>query len=136
MQMLVPSSGPRLPTPFSRNSRDFVSEFAGQNTRDLVPLAVRVIDRIAKDSETQEMMQEGGTKNLQNWQANVSDLHARLVKQWHGSQRVWIGHADLQRQRQSDVRWHLHHGDDAEYRLICGSYHLRSGTGSELASVV
>ncbi len=44
-------------------------------------LAVRVVDRIAKDSETQEMMQEGGTKNLQNWQASVSDLHARLVKQ-------------------------------------------------------
>jgi hypothetical protein len=47
--------------------------------QDLVQSAVRAIDRVAKDSETQELMQEGGAKNLQDWQLSVTDLRGRLV---------------------------------------------------------
>src|ERR1700722_1372901 len=36
--------------------------------RSLIGSAVRAVDRVVKNSETQELMQEGGAKNLQEWQ--------------------------------------------------------------------
>ncbi len=47
--------------------------------RYLVQSAVGAVDRIVKDSETQELMQEGGRNNLQEWQVNVANLQARLI---------------------------------------------------------
>ncbi|QQO32267.1 DUF4259 domain-containing protein [Bradyrhizobium diazoefficiens] len=47
--------------------------------RDLIQLAVRTVDRVVKDSGTQELMQEGGAKNLQDWQMSVTNLKARLI---------------------------------------------------------
>jgi hypothetical protein len=47
-------------------------------SRDLIELAVRVVDRAVKDSETQELMREGGAKNLRDWQVSVTSLQARL----------------------------------------------------------
>jgi hypothetical protein len=47
--------------------------------RNLVLSAVRAVDRIVKDSETRELMQEGSAKNLQEWQASVKNLQARLI---------------------------------------------------------
>jgi hypothetical protein len=47
--------------------------------RDLVQLAVRAVDRVVKDSEIQELMHEGGAKNLQEWQLSVTNLQARLL---------------------------------------------------------
>jgi hypothetical protein len=46
---------------------------------DLVLLAVRAIDRVVKDSEMQQLMREGGAKNLQEWQVSVTNLQARLT---------------------------------------------------------
>lgn len=48
-------------------------------SRDLIQLAVRAVDRVIKDSGTQELMQEGGAKNLQDWQVSVANLKARLT---------------------------------------------------------
>ena len=47
--------------------------------RDLIQSAVRAVDWVVKDSETQELMQEGGAKNLQDWQVSVANLKARLI---------------------------------------------------------
>ncbi|WP_027578816.1 DUF4259 domain-containing protein [Bradyrhizobium sp. Ai1a-2] len=47
--------------------------------RDLIELAVKAVDRVGKDSETQELMQEDGAKNLQEWQVSVTDLKSRLI---------------------------------------------------------
>jgi hypothetical protein len=47
--------------------------------RNLIESAVRAVDRVVKNSETQELMQEGGAKNLQDWQMSVTDLKARLT---------------------------------------------------------
>jgi len=46
--------------------------------RDLIESAVRAVDRVVKGSETQELMQEGGAKNLHDWQVSVTNLQARL----------------------------------------------------------
>lgn len=48
-------------------------------SRELIQLAVRAVDRVVKDSGTQELMQEGGAKNLQDWQVSVTNLKARLI---------------------------------------------------------
>lgn len=47
--------------------------------KDLVQSAVKAVDRIVRDSETLELMHEGGAKDLQEWQASVTNLQARLV---------------------------------------------------------
>jgi hypothetical protein len=47
--------------------------------RNLIESAVRAVDRVVKNSETQELMQEGGAKNLQDWQVSVTNLKARLI---------------------------------------------------------
>jgi hypothetical protein len=49
--------------------------------RNLIESALRAVDRVVKDSDTQELMQEGGAKNLQDWQASVTNLKARLISQ-------------------------------------------------------
>jgi len=47
--------------------------------RNLIESAVRAVDRVVKNSETQELMQEGGAKNLQDWQVSVTNLKDRLI---------------------------------------------------------
>jgi hypothetical protein len=67
----------------SRNLPPSCKEWAALHStdanRDLVQLAVKVIDRIVADSETQELMQEGGAKYLEEWRVSVTNLQARLV---------------------------------------------------------
>ena len=46
---------------------------------ELVISAVDVVDRIGRDSETRELMQEGGVENFQLWQASLGKLRARLT---------------------------------------------------------
>jgi len=48
--------------------------------KDILQSAVRAVDRIISDSETRELMQEGGAKNLQDWQVSVTNLQVRLVR--------------------------------------------------------
>jgi hypothetical protein len=59
--------------------KEWAALHSKDSNRDLVLSAVRAVDRVAKDSETQELMQEGGAKNLQGWQESVTNLQARLV---------------------------------------------------------
>jgi Domain of unknown function (DUF4259) len=47
--------------------------------QDLIQSAVSAVDRVVKDSETHELMQEGGAKNLQDWQVSVTNLQARII---------------------------------------------------------
>jgi hypothetical protein len=47
--------------------------------RDLIESAVSAVDRVVKDSEMQELIQEGGAKNLHDWQVSVTNLQARLI---------------------------------------------------------
>lgn len=47
--------------------------------RNLIESAVRAVDRVVENSETQELMQEGNAKNLQNWRVSVTNLKARLI---------------------------------------------------------
>jgi hypothetical protein len=60
------------------------NEWAALHSRDanrgLIDSAVRAVDRILKDSGTQELMREGGAKNLRDWRASVTNLQARLSR--------------------------------------------------------
>ena len=47
--------------------------------RNLIESAVRAVDRVVENSETQELMQEGNAKNLRDWQVSVTNLKARLI---------------------------------------------------------
>src|SRR6266496_2605600 len=49
-----------LPTP----CKEWAVIHSKDANRDLIESAVRAVDRVVKDSETQELMQEGGVKNL------------------------------------------------------------------------
>jgi hypothetical protein len=46
---------------------------------NLIQAAIKAVERISEDSETRDLMQEGGENNLREWQANIADLQARLV---------------------------------------------------------
>jgi hypothetical protein len=64
-----------LPAPY----KEWAVLHSKDANRDLIQSAVRAVDRVFKDSETQELMQEGGAKNLHDWQVSVTNLQARLI---------------------------------------------------------
>ncbi|MBP0115728.1 DUF4259 domain-containing protein [Bradyrhizobium vignae] len=65
-----------LPAP----SRKWAALHSIDANRDLIDSAVRAVDRILKDSGAQELMREGGAKNLRDWQVSVTNLQARLSR--------------------------------------------------------
>lgn len=45
----------------------------------LIQAAIKAVERIAENSETRDLIQEGGERNLREWQANIAGLRARLI---------------------------------------------------------
>ncbi|MCA1453124.1 DUF4259 domain-containing protein [Bradyrhizobium sp. BRP22] len=63
----------------SASCKEWAARRSRDANRDLTELAVRAVDRVGNDSETQELMQEGEGRSLQDWQASVADLKAQLI---------------------------------------------------------
>lgn len=67
---------PHLPAP----CKEWAALHSRDANRDLIDSAVRAVERILKDSATQELMREGRAKNLRDWQASVTNLQVRLSR--------------------------------------------------------
>jgi len=77
---MMGNPSPNLVTP----CKEWAALHSKAADQDLIWLAVRAVDRVVEDSEAKELIQEGGAKNLLDWQMSVTNLKARLISRRSG----------------------------------------------------